>query len=135
MSVIGKNPERKNTRTLKNKSVLTTTMKGVDKVIMKTRRMKVVLLEQGKPPQLKTVGAELRELQRLFAAGVKVCYPSSDSVALIFDKSKNVTSKDGEKIVLVTGKVIICGTSENRFCSLTPAQQEKYLQQFSVPED
>lgn len=110
-------------------------MKGVNKVIIKTRRMKVVLLEPGAPPQVKTVGAELYDLQRLFSNKVKVFYPSSDSVALIFDESKKITTKSGEKNILITGKIIICGVSKNRFCSLTQSQQEKYLQQFSIFEN
>ncbi|MBQ2972382.1 MAG: hypothetical protein IJE16_07535 [Ruminococcus sp.] len=101
----------------------------------KTRRMKVVWVEDGKPPQLKTVGAELCDLQSLFDNELRVHYSTSDSIALIFDKHINAINEDGKNTLVFTGAVIICGFSRNRFCSLTQAQQEKYLKQFSLPEN
>ncbi len=98
---------------------------------MKTRRMKVVLVETGKQPQIKTVSAELCDLQSLFADEIKVHYTSSDSIALIFDNFETTTSEDGEKYFVVTGNLIVCGIAKNKFCSLTPGQQVKYLEQFS----
>lgn len=98
---------------------------------MKTHRMKVVLVETGKQAQVKTVSAELCDLQNLFADEIKVHYQTSDSIALIFDNYKIETSEDGEKYFVVTGSLIVCGVAKNKFCSLTPGQQVKYLEQFS----
>lgn len=106
-------------------------MKGVDNVMMKTRRMKVVFVETGQQPQVKTVSSELCDLQCLFADEVKVHYPTRDSIALIYDRCETSVSEDGESLLCVSGNLIVCGVGKNKFCSLTLRQQEKYLKLFS----
>lgn len=97
--------------------------------------MKVVFVKNNKQPQLKTVGADLCSMQSFFDDEVKVHYPTSDSIALIFDKYIVAINDSGEYTFVFTGDLIVCGFSRNRFCSLTKAQQEKYLNQFSLPEN
>ena len=93
--------------------------------------MKVVFVRHGEAAQVKTVSVELVSLQRYFKNKIKVHYITSDMIAVVFDEHIRImTGEENDKLV-ITGDAIICGFYKSKFCSLTKAQQDKYLNQFS----
>ena len=106
--------------------------------------IRVLLIEPGEKPRLKTVTHTLEELQALVGGTVQAVYPFPDQrVALLCDdegKFKGYTpnrvllDEDGNPYDIVAGTFLICGITEDNFGSISDEDAKHFTEMFYWPE-
>ena len=105
--------------------------------------MRVLTIEPGKKPVVKTINKGLESLQKEVGGYIQAVYPFEDKVALICNEDGklnglpfNRTLRDSSDNVydIITGTFLVVGLDEENFCSLTDELSEKYLEHFKFAE-
>lgn len=118
------------------------------------KKIKVIIVEPGKPAYLKEIKDELEAYQEIVGGLIELVYPFDDDVLLIDNeegklmnlplnrKIKEISSPLNELLWAGWNPDIIQGTfllvqddNEGGFKSLSPEQIEKYLKRFAIPEE
>lgn len=106
-------------------------------------RIRAVVVEPGKVPQVKEIGADLEGLQSVVGGDIEAVYPYDDPVALICNDegkylgltfNRALRDSDGDVYDIVAGTFAIVGIGEEDFISLSDELAQKYAQVFHTPE-
>jgi len=106
-------------------------------------KMNVLIVEPGNIPREAEIADDLASLQKIVEGNIEVTYPYEDLVGLVCNEEGKVNGlplnralydDGGNTLDIIAGNFIICGLSEDDFCSLTPELMEKYKEQFKCPE-
>ena len=113
---------------------------------MKNTTMTVVMLEPGKEAYIKEIGTSLEAMQAVVGGYIQAVYPWDYPAAIVCNEEGKLLGlplnralymeENGERMIydILAGNAFICGLGEDDFCSLTPEQQERYLEMFRHPE-
>ena len=102
---------------------------------MREQKLRVLVVEPGKPPAVQEIGGSLESMQRLVGGYIQAVYPFDDPVALICNEEgkllglpMNRTLRDerGVPYDIVCGTFFLAGIAEDDFASLADRQIEKY---------
>ena len=102
---------------------------------MSEQKLRVLVVEPGKPPAVPEIDRSLESMQRLVGGYIQAVYPFDDPVALICNEEgkllglpMNRTLRDerGVPYDIVCGTFFLAGIAEDDFASLTDRQIEKY---------
>lgn len=105
--------------------------------------MKVVRVEQYKPPFVKEIDPGLESLQSEVDGWIEAIYPFEDPVAIICNEegkpngmelNRALRDENGEVLDAIAGPFLIVGTGEEDFDSLSDDMIEKYRDLFAQPE-
>ena len=105
--------------------------------------IRVLLIEPGTEPEIKTIPHTLEDLQSFVNDTIQIMYPYSDSVALVCgDNSKlnhcepNRVLEDstGEPYDIICGPFFITGLTTDNLGSISDEMAEKYSRKFKYPE-
>ncbi len=105
--------------------------------------MKVLRVEQYKPPFVKEIDPGLESLQSEVDGWIEAIYPFEDDVALIFNEEGKINGlelnralrdENGEVLDAIAGPFLIVGIGEEDFDSLSDDMIEKYRDIFAQPE-
>jgi len=105
--------------------------------------MKVLRVEQYKPPFVKEIDPGLESLQHEVGGWIEATYPFEDDVALICNEegkingmelSRALRDDDGEIFDAIAGPFLIVGLGDEDFTSLSDDLIEKYRDIFAQPE-
>lgn len=102
---------------------------------MSEQKLRVLVVEPGKPPAVQEIDRSLESMQRLVGGYIQAVYPFDDPVALICNEEgkllglpMNRTLRDerGVPYDIVCGTFFLAGIAKDDFASLTDRQIEKY---------
>lgn len=102
---------------------------------MSEQKLRVLVVEPGKPPAVREIAGSLESMQRLVGGYIQAVYPFDDPLALICNEEgkllglpMNRTLRDerGVPYDIVCGTFFLAGIAEDDFASLTDRQIEKY---------
>lgn len=105
--------------------------------------MKVLRVEQYKPPFVKEIDPGLESLQSEVDGWIEAIYPFEDDVALICNEEGKINGlelnralrdENGEVLDAIAGPFLIVGIGEEDFDSLSDDMIEKYRDIFAQPE-
>lgn len=105
--------------------------------------IKVLVIEPGKKPYVKWIENTLKSLQGEVGGCIQAIYPWEDKVAIVADDEAKLKDKplnralldeDGRVYDIIAGTFLIVGLAEERFCSLTDEQAEKFAGMFENSE-
>lgn len=105
--------------------------------------MKVLRVEQYKPPFVKEIDPGLESLQSEVEGTVQVIYPYADPVAILcnddgkllgMELNRALRDDDGEIFDAIAGPFLIVGLGDEDFTSLSDDLIEKYRDIFAQPE-
>ena len=105
--------------------------------------MKVLRVEQYKPPFVKEIDPGLKSLQSEVEGTVQAIYPYADPVAILcnddgkllgMELNRALRDDDGEIFDAIAGPFLIVGLGEEDFTSLSDDLIEKYRDIFVQPE-
>ena len=105
--------------------------------------IRVLLIEPGEAPRLKTIPHALHDLQSLVSDTIQIIYPYTDQVALVCgDNSKlnhcepnRVLEDDaGKPYDIICGPFFITGLTTDNLGSISDELAEKYSRKFQYPE-
>lgn len=105
--------------------------------------MKVLRVEQYKPPFVKEIDPGLESLQSEVDGWIEAIYPFEDDVALICNEEGKINGlelnralrdENGEVYDVIAGPFLIVGCGEEDFDSLSDDMIEKYRDIFAQPE-
>lgn len=100
-------------------------------------KIKVVIVEQGKPARIAQIEYTLENMQEIVGGYITTSYPFNDRVAVVCDDEgayKYPLNRALNKYKAWFGTFFICGLTEEDFGSLTDEQAQKYQQMFKKPE-
>ena len=105
--------------------------------------MKVLRVEQYKPPFVKEIDPDLESLQSEVEGTVQAIYPYADPVAILcnddgkllgMELNRALRDDDGEIYDAIAGPFLIVGLGDEDFTSLSDDLIEKYRDIFAQPE-
>lgn len=105
--------------------------------------MKVLRVEQYKPPFVKEIDPGLESLQSEVEGTVQAIYPYADPIAILcnddgkllgMELNRALRDDDGEIYDAIAGPFLIVGIGEEAFDSLSDEMIEKYRDIFAQPE-
>ena len=105
--------------------------------------MKVLRVEQYKPPFVKEIDPGLESLQSEVDGWIEAIYPFEDDVALICNEegklngmelNRALRDENGEVLDAIAGPFLIVGLGDEDFISLSDDMIEKYRDIFAQPE-
>jgi len=105
--------------------------------------MKVLRVEQYKPPFVKEIDPGLESLQSEVNGWIEAIYPFEDDVALICNEEGKINGlelnralrdENGEVLDAIAGPFLIVGLGDEDFISLSDDLIEKYRDIFAQPE-
>lgn len=105
--------------------------------------MKVLRVEQYKPPFVKEIDPGLESLQSEVEGTIQAVYPYADPVAILcnddgkllgMELNRALRDDDGEIYDAIAGPFLIVGCGEEDFDSLSEDMIDKYREIFSQPE-
>lgn len=105
--------------------------------------MKVLRVEQYKPPFVKEIDPGLESLQHEVGGWIEATYPFKDDVAVICNEEGKINGmelnralrdENGEVLDAIAGPFLIVGLGEEGFDSLPDDLIEKYRDIFAQPE-
>ena len=105
--------------------------------------MKVLRVEQNKPPFVKEIDPGLESLQSEVDGWIEAIYPFEDDVALICNEEGKINGlelnralrdENGEVLDAIAGPFLIVGLGDEDFDSLSDEMIEKYRDIFAQPE-
>lgn len=104
--------------------------------------IKVVIVEPGKPAEIKQIQATLETYQALVGGYIECIYPFKDPVGLVCnEEGKNnglppnrCLSHKGKPYDVIAGTFFVVGLGEEDFCSPTDDLAEKYRKVYEDPE-
>ena len=105
--------------------------------------MKVLRVEQYKPPFVKEIDPGLESLQHEVGGWIEATYPFEDDVAVICNEEGKINGMelnralrddDGEIYDAIAGPFLIVGLGDEDFTSLSDDLIEKYRDIFAQPE-
>lgn len=94
-------------------------------------RIKVVLVEPGKDPEIVEIDQTLKTLQKLVGGYIQVVYPWDDSAVLICNEEGKMIGLTPNRYVkgdVIFGTFIVAGAGRDMFESLTEEQICKYTE-------
>lgn len=105
--------------------------------------MKILRVEQYKPPFVKEIDPGLESLQHEVGGWIEATYPFEDDVAVICNEEGKINGMelnralrddDGEIYDAIAGPFLIVGLGDEDFDSLSDEMIEKYRDIFAQPE-
>ena len=105
--------------------------------------MKVLRVEQYKPPFVKEIDPGLESLQSEVEGTVQAIYPYADPVAILcnddgkllgMELNRALRDENGEVYDVIAGSFLIVGLGEENFTSLPDDLIDKYKEVFAQPE-
>ena len=105
--------------------------------------MKVLRVEQYKPPFVKEIDPCLESLQHEVGGWIEATYPFEDDVALICNEegklngmelNRALRDENGEVLDAIAGPFLIVGLGDEDFISLSDDLIDKYRDIFAQPE-
>lgn len=105
--------------------------------------MKILRVEQYKPPFVKEIDPGLESLQHEVGGWIEATYPFEDDVAVICNEEGKINGMelnralrddDGEIYDAIAGPFLIVGLGDEDFTSLSDDLIEKYRDIFAQPE-
>lgn len=105
--------------------------------------IRVLLIEPGESPKLKTVPHTLEDLQELVGGTIQAVYPFSKPAALVcndegklkgYVPNRALVDEDGEPYDIIAGSFFICGLGEENFASISDELAEHFTKMFFWPE-
>lgn len=100
--------------------------------------MNVLIIEPEKVPRLAEIDSGLSSLQKVVGGYIEAIYPYDDPVALVCNEEGKLIGLPLNRRIedhdIIAGTFMVCGLSEDDFCSLTPELAEKYREKFAEPE-
>ena len=106
-------------------------------------KMRVIVVEPGRPPYPKTIGTGLESLQREVDGYIEVVYPYDDPVGLIVNEEGKINGltlnralrdESGEIYDIIAGTFLVAGLTDDSFRGLDDAELAKYMSLFASPE-
>ena len=103
----------------------------------------VLMVEPEKPPYVKAIRDELKDLQREVGGDIQAVYPYADPVALIMDEEGKLSGKPYNRALrdehghiydVIAGTFFVAGLGEENFASLSDDLIQKYKEVFKTPE-
>ena len=107
---------------------------------MSEEKIKVVMVEPGKPAYTTEIENDLKAMQRIVGGNIEVIYWLDDALMIGNDEAKLIGMEGNRRFgdQIIAGTFFICGETvtngEYDFYSLPDELCEKYSEQFSVPE-
>jgi hypothetical protein len=108
---------------------------------MKADTIKGIVCFPGEKPQIKILNNTLQSLQEFVGGYIDVIAPFDDDALIVCNEEGKILdlplnrilcTSQGSIIDLLVGPIFICGKKNSDFCSLTPAQLEKYSKIFET---
>ncbi len=103
-----------------------------------TEQIRVLLVEPGEKPVLRTVPHTLENLQKLVGGDLQAVYPWEDNVALVCSDTGKIDGLAPNRMLedydIICGTFFICGLSPENFADISDDMAEKYAQKFHYPE-
>ena len=105
--------------------------------------MKILRVEQYKPPFVKEIDPGLESLQSEVEGTVQAVYPYADPVAILcnddgkllgMELNRALRDENGEAYDAIAGPFLIVGLGEEDFTSLSDDLTDKYKEVFAQPE-
>lgn len=105
--------------------------------------IRVLLIEPGEKPRLKTVPHTLESLQELVGGTIQAVYPFSEPVAVICDDegklkkyvpNRALVDEEGEPYDIIAGTFFICGLGSGNFASISDELADQFTEMFFWPE-
>ena len=108
--------------------------------------MNVLLIQPGKPPEVKDIPVSLTEFQAVVAGPIQAVYPFEEPVALICHEEGKLlglplnrclrSEETGEIYDIIAGTFFLCAAppDSDYFQSLSPEQIRRYTKRFQYPE-
>lgn len=105
--------------------------------------MRILRVEQYKPPFVKEIDPGLESLQSEVDGWIETIYPFEDDIALICNEEGKINGlelnralrdENGEVYDVIAGPFLIVGCGEENFDSLSEDMIDKYREIFSQPE-
>lgn len=100
--------------------------------------MNVLMVEPGMAPYEKEING-LEEMQAAVGGLITVIYPYKEPVGIVANDEGILLKMEFNRSVEggyggIFGPFFVCGLAEDRFCSLTPEQMERYKEKFHHAE-
>ncbi len=100
--------------------------------------MDVLIIEPEEAPRLASIAGDLDSLKQVVGGYIEAVYPYNDPVVIIVNEEGKLIglplNRRLEDYDIIAGTFMVCGLSENDFCSLTPELADKYSRKFASPE-
>lgn len=106
--------------------------------------MLAVVVEPGKPAEIKEIDAGLESLQSIVGGYIEAIYPFEDDVALVCNEDGKINAlplnrvmKDNNGYVydIIAGTFLIVGLTDENFGSLSEDLAEKYKNKFNSADN
>lgn len=104
---------------------------------MSENKMKVVMVEPGKPAYITEIGSDLDSMQKAVGGLIEIMQIDR-KVNIVLNEEGKLIGLEGNRRVgdhVIVGNFFICGEKGEDFCSLTVEQCKKYVQEFSEPHE
>lgn len=110
---------------------------------MEEIKLKVLVVEPLKHPQVKEISGTLRSMQEIVGGTIQALYPFDDQAAIIVNDegkmlgllpNRGLRDDDGNLYDIICGTFLICGLAEDNFGSLSNEQIKKYEKEYETPE-
>ena len=105
---------------------------------MKNKTMKIVVVEPNKPAYIKEIDGGLKSMQSIVGGLLEPIYFLNErGVVMVGNEEAKLIGLPGNRRFpegIVAGTFFICGDNGEDFCSLSDEQCEKFVRQFSEPE-
>ena len=110
---------------------------------MSNGKMKVVIVEPGKPAYVSEIGTDLASMQKVVGGYIETIYFIDEpNVIMVGNEEAKLIGLEGNRRfgkAIVAGTFFISGQAESDdgmvFCSLTDELCDKFVKQFAIPEE
>lgn len=109
-----------------------------------TELLQVVLLEPGKQARITQIPHTLEAMQGIVGGSIEAFYPFAEDVCIVCNEegklnglplNRAIREEDsGEIVDIIAGTCFLCDCSGSSFASLSPEQQQRFLQKYQNPE-
>jgi hypothetical protein len=106
-------------------------------------KIKVVVLEPGKPARAEEIESSLEAMQELVGGYIEGMYPFEEEVCIVCNEegkmngialNRAIYGESGEIVDIIAGPCFICDSSGENFGSLSAEQLDRYTNKFKYPE-
>ena len=106
-------------------------------------RMRAVVVRPGEPAVAQEIDGSLEGMQRIVNGMIQCIYPYEDNVGLLcndegkllgMEANRALRDENGEVYDVISGPFVVVGLSSDNFQSLTPEQEQQYIEMYKTPE-
>ena len=108
---------------------------------MAENKMKVVMVEPGKPAYMTEIGSDLKSMQKAVCGNIEAVFYLNDAIIVANEEAKLMGMEGNRRFEddIIAGPFFICGervvNGEHDFDSLPDELCDKYVEQFAKPEN